>query len=196
MKLYWGPHTCAIGIHVLLEEIGAPYELEKLDIEGGEQKRQPFTDINPKSKVPTLVRDDGEVITEFGTIAAWLASTYKDAGLLPFEDLERQTRLYEAMDYLVGTIHGQAFHRLFMPLQYTAGDEDPKKLEAVKAEGKKMAEDGFGVLSRTFEGPFVVGEQFTIADAAFFYAERWTPQTGVATAGKARGSPFTPEGEA
>ena len=31
MKLYWGPHTCAIGIHVLLEEIGKPYETEKLD---------------------------------------------------------------------------------------------------------------------------------------------------------------------
>jgi hypothetical protein len=35
MKLYWGPHTCTIGIHILLEEIGKPYETEKLDLSGG-----------------------------------------------------------------------------------------------------------------------------------------------------------------
>jgi hypothetical protein len=35
MKLYWGPHTCAIGIHMLLEEIGKPFETEKLDVSGG-----------------------------------------------------------------------------------------------------------------------------------------------------------------
>jgi glutathione S-transferase len=35
MKLYWGPHTCAIGIHILLEEIGEPYETEKVDTAGG-----------------------------------------------------------------------------------------------------------------------------------------------------------------
>ena len=41
MKLYWGPHTCAIGIHILLEEIGAPYKTEKLDVSGGETHRSP-----------------------------------------------------------------------------------------------------------------------------------------------------------
>jgi glutathione S-transferase len=35
MKLYWGPHTCAIGIHILLEKIGRSYETEKLDVSGG-----------------------------------------------------------------------------------------------------------------------------------------------------------------
>jgi hypothetical protein len=35
MKLYWRPHTCAIGIHILLEEIGRSYETEKLDVSGG-----------------------------------------------------------------------------------------------------------------------------------------------------------------
>jgi glutathione S-transferase len=35
MRLYWGPHTCAIGIHILLDEIGEPYETEKVDTAGG-----------------------------------------------------------------------------------------------------------------------------------------------------------------
>ncbi len=77
MKLYWGPHTCAIGIHVLLEEIGKPYETEKLDVGGGggATRLQPFAAVNPKGKVPTLVCDDGTVLTEFGAIAIWLART-------------------------------------------------------------------------------------------------------------------------
>ena len=73
MKLYWGPHTCAIGIHILLEEIGEPYETEKVDPAGGQTRQPPFMAVNPKGKVPTLVRDDGSVLTEFSAIATWLA---------------------------------------------------------------------------------------------------------------------------
>ena len=68
MKLYWGSHTCAIGTHVLLEEIGKPYETEKIDVSGGATKEDWFKTINPKSKVPALVLDDGRVLTEFGPI--------------------------------------------------------------------------------------------------------------------------------
>ena len=180
MKLYWGKHTCAIGIHVVLEEIGEPYELQELDIKGGEQTRPPFTDLNPKAKVPTLVRDDGSVLTEYGTIAAWLASTFKDADLLPFDDMERQARMYEAMDYLVGTVHGQAFHHLFKPEQFTAGDTSEAALGEAKAKGRNMAERGFGIVARQLgDGPWLVGDQFTVGDTALFYAARWAPQMQV-----------------
>ena len=91
MKLYWGPHTCAIGIHVLLEEIGEPYEAEKIDAAGGDTHEPPFSDINPKGKVPTLVRDDGSVLTEYGAIATWLARTNPEKALLP-SDPEREVR--------------------------------------------------------------------------------------------------------
>ena len=40
MKLYWGKHTCAIGIHVLLEECGAAFETVELDVQGGENKKE------------------------------------------------------------------------------------------------------------------------------------------------------------
>ena len=181
MKLYWGKHTCAIGIHLILEEIGVPYELEEVDIEGGAQYQSPFKDLNPKSKVPVLIRDDGSVLTEYGTIAAWLASRYKAANLLPFDDLERQTRLYEAMDYLVGHIHGLAFPRIFFPERFAPDAKDDKAVaEQVKSQGRKMAEEGFRILgSGLGDQPYVVGDQFTIADTAFFFAERWAAMTEV-----------------
>jgi len=75
MKLYLGPHTCAIGIHILLEELGHSYETEKLDVSGGATHEAAFLAINPKAKVPTLMRDVGSVLTEFSAIATWLART-------------------------------------------------------------------------------------------------------------------------
>ena len=141
---------------MVLEETGAPYELQELDIKAKEQTRPPFSELNPKQKVPTLVRDDGSVLTEYGTIAAWLASTYKDADLLPFEDLERQTRMYEAMHYLVGTVHGQAFHHLFMPEQFATGLKDDATLAQVKAKGRDMAEKGFAIVGAQLgRGPWL-----------------------------------------
>ena len=53
--LYYSPGACSLGIHVLLEEIGTPYRTEAVDLRIPAAER-PLTAINPKSKVPTLVR--------------------------------------------------------------------------------------------------------------------------------------------
>src|SRR5215217_926516 len=100
MKLYYSPGACSLGIHVLLEEIGKPFEAVKLNLAGGEQHKPEFTSINPKSKVPTLVRDDGSVLTEFPAIATWLARTNPTADLLP-DDVDQQARVLELTDYAV-----------------------------------------------------------------------------------------------
>jgi glutathione S-transferase len=65
MKLYYAPGVCSIGIHVLLEEIGKPYELEAVNLREGAQYKPEFTSVSAKSKVPTLQRDDGSILTEF-----------------------------------------------------------------------------------------------------------------------------------
>ena len=76
MKLYYMPGACSIGIHVLLEEICKPYDLQKIDGAKQEQYGPEFVKLNPKSKVPTLQRDDGSVLTEFPAIATWLARSF------------------------------------------------------------------------------------------------------------------------
>lgn len=183
MRLYWGTHTCAIGIHILLEEVGARFDLEELDVEGGETEREPFLTVNPKGKVPVLLRDDGSRLTEFGAIATWLALTHPDHRLIP-EDVEDRARAVEIMDYAIGTLHGQAFARIFMPAKF-----EPKDLlhkaglgqSSTKAEGFAMVEQGLAVLDRQMEGrPYAGGSAFSIADTALFYCERWAPQVDVA----------------
>ena len=183
MKLYWGPHTCAIGIHVLLEEIGAAYETEKLDVAGGATHEPAFLAVNPKGKVPTLVRDDGSVLTEFTAIAVWLARTHPDKGFMP-EDAEGEARLIEMMDYVEGTIHGQGYGRIFMPAKFEPQDVVHQATglgsSSVKAQGLQMVEQGFAILDpQLARHDYAMGDTMTIADLALFYVERWASQNGI-----------------
>lgn len=169
MKLYYSPGACSLGIHVLLEEIGKPYDTSAVSLRGGEQHKPEFTSVNPKSKVPTLVRDDGSVLTEFPAISFWLARTNPDAGLLP-SDVESQTRALEALDYVVATIHMQGFSRMFGPANFGPGADDADK---VKARGREIAEKGLALMDKALAGKEYIVGRFSIADAALFYVEFW-----------------------
>jgi glutathione S-transferase len=83
MRLYYSPGSCALGIHVLLEELGAPFELKRLNFAEREQYGEAYLAINPKSKVPTLERNDGSVLTEFQAISTYLALTHPEKRLIP-----------------------------------------------------------------------------------------------------------------
>ncbi len=169
MKLYYAPGACSIGIHVLLEEIGKPYETVKLDIRNGESQRPPFTEINPKGKVPTLVRDDGAVVTEYPAIAQWLAERFPKAGLLP-KDEEAKLRAAEATDYCVATIHMQGFSRVFRPGAFAPSESDH---EAVKARGRELMEKGYALMDKQLAGKEWVAGGFSYGDSALFYVEYW-----------------------
>ena len=175
MKLFYAPGACSIGIHVLLEEIGKPYEAERVNLQGGAQYQPAFTAINPKSKVPTLARDDGSILTEYPAIAYWLARTNPSAGLLP-DDIDQQTKALELTDYAVSTIHMQGFARLFRSSNFTPNPADE---DAVKARGKEMAEKGFALLDKALEGKDYAVGAFSIADSAIFYVEFWTKRVGI-----------------
>lgn len=170
MKLLYSPGACSLGIHVLLEEIGKPYETQAVNLREGAQHKPEFTSVNPKSKVPTLVRDDGSVLTEFPAIAFWLARSNPQAKLLP-DDLEAQTRAIEALDYVVATIHMQGFSRLFGPANFGPSADDADK---VKEKGRAMVEKGLALMDKTLAGKdYVCGASFAVPDAALFYVEFW-----------------------
>ena len=169
MKLYYSPGACSLGIHVLLEEIAKPYQTQSVNLREGEQYQPAFTSINPKSKVPTLVRDDGSVLTEFPAIAYWLARTNADKKLLP-EDPEGQARALEALDYVVATLHMQGVTRIFRPENFSPNPADQEK---VKARGKEIFEKGLSLIDKQLAGKEYVTGSFSIADAALFYVEFW-----------------------
>lgn len=169
MKLYYAPGACSIGIHVLMEEIGKPYEGKKLSIPAGDTRSPEFLSVNPKGKVPTLQRDDGSVVTEFPAIATWLARANPDLKLLP-SDAEGEARALEAMDYVVSTVHMQGFSRMFRPGNFAPSEADH---EAVKARGREIFEGGLAYLDKKLEGKEWVAGTFSVADMALFYVEFW-----------------------
>ena len=169
MKLYFSPGACSIGIHVLLEEIGKPYEAVRLNFQEGQQYKPEFTGINPKSKVPTLVRDDGSVLTEYPAIAYWLAASNSEAGLLPKapDDL---ARAMETTDYCVATLHMQGFTRIFRPGNFSPNEADHDK---VKARGEEIFSKGLGVLDKALAGKEWAAGSYSFADSAVFYVSFW-----------------------
>jgi len=169
MKLYYAKGACSLGIHVILAETGKPYDVQAVSFADQEQYGEAFKAINPKSKVPTLERDDKSILTEFPAIAVYLALTAPDKKLAP-TDADGLARCLEVMDYIVATIHMQGFARLFRPGNFSP---DEAQHEQVKTRGREIAEKGFALMDKKLGGKDYLLGAFSIADAALFYVEYW-----------------------
>lgn len=169
MRFYMTPGSCTTGIHILLEEIGLVFEAYPVNLMVGDHNNADYLAINPKGTIPSLVREDGSVLTEFQSIAWWLAKSYPKRKLLP-ESLEDEVRVLEMMNYAVNTIHGQGFTRIFTTEKYTPNSAD---YEAIKTRGHEIVTDAFNIVNSLLAGHQYVVSHFTIADAALFYVEFW-----------------------
>ena len=168
--LCYAKKTCSIGIHVLMEEIGSPYELKIVDFSKGEQKTPEYKALNPKGKVAALVRDDGSVLTEFAAISMWLAMTNPDKNLMP-TDPEGMVRTLEALDFVVGTVHMLSWRLWRRPDAYS---DNPAEHDQLRARGKTSMLAALGVVDHQLaDRDFLMGDQFTIADAALYYTQYW-----------------------
>jgi glutathione S-transferase len=169
MKLFYSPNACSLAIHVLLEEIGKPFELSRVDLGNRGQYGAEYAAINPKSKVPALQREDGSVLTELPAIAWYLARANPQAKLLPI-DLEAEVRTIEIMDYLVATVHMRGFSRLFRPENFTPSSQDQPQVQQV---GRETIERAFAVLAPQLGDKDYLFGGFSIADAVLFFPEFW-----------------------
>ena len=175
MRFYMTPGSCSTGIHILLEELDLPFEAWIVNLPAGEHHKPEYRAINPKSTIPTLVRQDGTALTEFQAIAWWLARAHPKAKLLP-EYPDGEARVLEVMDYAVGTLHGQGFARIFITDTFTPNVADHA---AVQARGREIVNQGFAILNDALAGLDYVTGGFSIADAALFYVEFWADRLGI-----------------
>jgi glutathione S-transferase len=169
MKFYMTPGSCSTGIHILLEELELVFEVYLVNLLAGDNLSPENLAVNPKGTIPTLVRDDGSVITEFQAIAWWLARSHPRAKLLP-DDIEGEVRVIETLDYVVGTIHGKGYTRIFTTDRYSINKDEH---EAIQARGREIVGRGFAVMNDVLAGKEYVAGSFSIADAALFYVEFW-----------------------
>ena len=175
MKFYMTPGSCSTGIHVLLEELDKVFEVYIVNLPAGDQYQPDYVAINPKSTIPTLVRNDGRPLTEFQAIAYWLARSNPKAKLLP-EDLYGETLVLETINYVVGTIHMQGFARIFNTGEFTPNEND---YDTVRRKGREIVDKGFAIINSNLDGKEYIAGTFSIADAALFYVEFWADKINV-----------------
>lgn len=173
MKLYYAPNTIALAALIALEEVGADYEPVRLDFKASEQRGAEYLAINPKGRVPALVTERG-VVTEVVAILAYLAQRFPAAGLMPTGPYEA-AKVHETCSYFGTTMHISHAHRM----RGARWSDDPAVIEGMKLKVARNMADHFGYVEAGFEGPWVMGTAYSIADPYLYCLERWAEPDGV-----------------
>ena len=175
LKFYMTPGSCSTGIHILLEELELVFEACVLNLPAGDHLKPEYLAINPKGTIPSLVLDDGSALTDFQSIAWWLARSHPRGRLLP-ETPEDEARVRQVMNHAVHLLHGQGFTRIFTTGRYS---DDPAEHGTIRAHGREIVGQGFAELDPLLAGRDYVLERFGIADCALFYVEFWAERIGI-----------------
>lgn len=175
MQFYYATNSCSTGIRVLLEELGVDYEAKRIDFASKQQFTPEYRAVNPKGKVPALVRDDGTLLTEFQAIAYWLARSHPDKGLIG-TGLEAEARTLELLDFIVGSVHMRGFTFVLVPMKFSQHEEARKDLVA---HGMGQIEIGLARLAEILDGQDWLQGRFGIADCALFYMTCWAVQKNI-----------------
>ena len=172
MKLYVLPGSCALACHIALEWAFANYEVEVLTRDA--LKSEQFLAVNPKAKVPALVLDGNEVITEAQAILLYIADAFPDARLSsPSSDLVHRAKLNETLSELTSEVH-PAFGPLIVPSRYTT---EPACEESVKKAAFARVDACFVRLNAALEGKdWLLGER-SVADPYIYAMSRWLKMT-------------------
>lgn len=174
MKLFHSPGSCSLGIRILLEMTGVPFETVTVSIAKGAHRAPDYLALNPKGKVPAVMRPDGTLLTEFPVIALWIARTFPDAGLLPGGDDDY--RALEIVEYVVATLHMRGATLVMRPEKFVS---DPAAVAAVREHGLDVVTEGLEALSARLAGAEWFFDRPGLADAAVFYLLNWKDRMGV-----------------
>jgi len=172
MKLFYKPGACSMASHIILNELGTSFDLDKTDTEAGKtDSGEDFRKISPNGYVPALITDDGDVITENPAVLQYLADQVPDAGLAPPSGTLERTRLQEALNFVSSELHN-AFGPFFSG---TDLDLDAKK----KAEAGVSRRVDHIERSLADGRAYLLGDSFTVADAYAFVVLNWTNFVGI-----------------
>ena len=170
MKLYYAPGACSQAPHIALREANVAFDLVKTDIRAKKlADGSDYLAINPKGAVPALQLEDGTVLTENAAILQYVGDYAPESGLLPrLGDFDRY-RVIEWLNYVATELH-----KGFGPLWNPSASEDAKEA-ARELLGKKFDY----VQGRLGDGPYLLGERFTLPDAYLFVILNWTKMHGI-----------------
>ncbi|MGB6055363.1 MAG: glutathione transferase GstA [Burkholderiaceae bacterium] len=164
MKLYFAPGACSLSPHIVLREAGLPFQLEKVDLRSKQTATgTDYRTVNPKGSVPALALDDGQVLTEGPAVVQYLADLVPEKRLAPAAGSMERYRLMEWLNFI-----GTELHKGFSPLFNPAMPPEAKRLAMERLISR------FDYLETQLDHDrFLLGSQFTVADAYLFVILRW-----------------------
>lgn len=169
MKLFYAPGACSLASHIALEEAGLKFEIARVHLRtkqltDGSDYRQ----IQPFGYVPALQLKNGEVLTEGPAILQYIADQAPGAALAPVNGSFARYRLQSALNFI-----GTELHKNFSPLF------DPSTVDAAKDAARARLDLRLTQLQESMsDQPFMLGDQFTIADAYLFVCLNWSGLVG------------------
>jgi glutathione S-transferase len=169
MKLYFSTGACSMASNIALHEAGIQFEVSKVDKRTKRADGVEFVTINPKGYVPALRLDDGQVLTENVAVLQYIADLNPAAKLAPAAGTMERYRLQEWLSFI-----NSELHKSFTPLFSSEATEDMKTY-ARNYLAKRLAylESALG------DKKYLMGEQFTVADAYLFTVLGWGSHVGV-----------------
>lgn len=171
VTLYYAHPSRAAMTRLLLEELGAPYDLVTLDLKAGDQLKSDFLAVNPMGKVPAI-RHRGAVVTETAAIVIYLADAFAQAGLAPaLDDPARGP-------YLRWIVFYAAAFEPAMVDRARKLDPGPRPMSPYG----DLASVERAVEAMLTPGPYVLGDRFSAADVLWGAALTWMTAFGMAPA--------------
>ena len=173
--LYYAPHTCSLATHIALEDAGAKYALKRIDFGKTEQQSLAYLEVNPKGRVPAMVTARG-IITETPAMLVYIAQSFPQARLAPLDDPFAFAQLQAFNSYLCSTLHVAHAHRM---RGHRWADDAASFADMQRKVPKSVGACYDMIETHMLRAPWVMGEEYTIADPYLFTIAQWLEADGV-----------------
>ena len=168
-SLYGRPGSGSLAVQMALEEAGVPYE--RLWVGREPEAVAKFREVNPTGKVPALVLPDGTTIFESSAILVHLANLYPQAKLAPPSGTTRHAEFLQWMTFLSANVY-EAVLRIYYSARYSArGEVDA---DAIRQQGLTDFLAHASLIAGSLS-PYVMGADYSIADAYLLMLASWYP---------------------
>ncbi|MDN6859240.1 glutathione transferase GstA [Pseudomonas sp. CAN2814] len=174
MKLYFSPGSCGLAPQIALREAGQAFELVQVDFATKTTVEGDYLQVTAKGCVPALRLEDGDVLTEGAVILQWIADAHPQCRLLPPFGSRERYRALAWVNYVATDLHrGMAL--MFSPLV----DRESK---ARFAEGNLAGKFDY-LDAHLADHDYLMGAQFSVADAYLYNVLCWPVRVGVDISG-------------
>ena len=174
IQLHYFPGNASMTPHLLLEELGVPFELKLVDRANNAHKSPEYLKLNPNGLIPVLV--DGDlVLYEAAAIVLHLVDTHRSAGLAPDIGTAERAHFYKWLVWFAASLVPQ-FQIYFYTERYLAPGNAGGVAELKAAIEKKIEGlvDQIDAQLASHGGPWLMGERFSALDPYAFLLCRWT----------------------